>query len=174
MQCLASPFRQFFWITYSFSALASKLLSNCVLLVDSVFIFNFFASIALLRSEHAKGPLWGFSFFQEPRARHRRGGVGLFMSSANVPKYVLRLYLVNLNVVSHYTQQLSLTWSCYYFLQELQDILSDTPTLPRDLALIGDFNLRIYSSSPNAGQLSGILASFDLHPYVDFPANIHD
>ena len=46
-------------------------------------------------------------------------------------------------------------------------------TLPRDLALMGDFNLRFDSSSSDAGRLSGILDSFDLHQYVDFPTHIH-
>ena len=38
---------------------------------------------------------------------------------------------------------------------------------------MGDFNLRIDSSSTDAGRLSGILDSFDLHQYVDFPTHIH-
>ena len=59
------------------------------------------------------------------------------------------------------------------FFSELQDILSYLYTLPHDLALMGDFNLRIDSSSSDAGQLSGILESFDLHQYVDFPTHIH-
>ena len=46
-------------------------------------------------------------------------------------------------------------------------------TLPHDLALMGDFNLRIDSSSSDDRQLSGILDSFDLHQYVDFPTHIH-
>ena len=37
---------------------------------------------------------------------------------------------------------------------------------------MGDFNLRIDSSSSDAGQLSGILDSIDLHQYVDFPTRI--
>ena len=56
---------------------------------------------------------------------------------------------------------------------ELQDILSYISTLPHDLALIGDFKLRIDSSSSDAGQLSGILESLDLHESIDFPAHIH-
>ena len=59
------------------------------------------------------------------------------------------------------------------FFSELQDILSYISTLPHDLALMGDFNLRIDSSSSDAGWLSGILDSFDLHQYVDFPTHIH-
>ena len=59
------------------------------------------------------------------------------------------------------------------FFSELHDILSYISTLPHDLALMGDFNLRIDSSSSDAGRLSGILDSFDLHQYVDFPTNIH-
>ena len=38
---------------------------------------------------------------------------------------------------------------------------------------MGDFNLRIDSSSSDAGRLSGILDSFDLHQYVEFPTHIH-
>ena len=38
---------------------------------------------------------------------------------------------------------------------------------------MGDFNLRIHSSSSNAGQLSGILRSLDLHQYFDFPTHVH-
>ena len=59
------------------------------------------------------------------------------------------------------------------FFSELQDILFYISTLPHDLALMGDFNIRIGSSSSDAGRLSGILDSFDLHEYVDFPTHIH-
>ena len=38
---------------------------------------------------------------------------------------------------------------------------------------MADFTLRIDSSSSDAGRLSGILDSFDLHQYVDFPIHIH-
>ena len=38
---------------------------------------------------------------------------------------------------------------------------------------MGDFNLRIDSSSFDAGRLSGILESRDLHQYTDFPTHIH-
>ena len=38
---------------------------------------------------------------------------------------------------------------------------------------MGDFNLRIDFSSSDAGRLSGILDSFDLHQYVDFPTHMH-
>ena len=38
---------------------------------------------------------------------------------------------------------------------------------------MGDSNLRIDFSSSDAGRLSGILDSFDLHQYVDFPTRIH-
>ena len=60
------------------------------------------------------------------------------------------------------------------FFSELQDILSYLSTLPHDLALMEDFNLCIDSSSSDAGQLSGILESLDLHQHVDFPTQIHD
>ena len=59
------------------------------------------------------------------------------------------------------------------FFSELQDILSYISTLSHNLALMGDFNLRIDSSSSDVGRLSGILDSFDLHQYVDFPTHIH-
>ena len=59
------------------------------------------------------------------------------------------------------------------YILHLQDILSYICTLPHDLALMGDFNLCIDSSSSDAGQLSGILESFDLHQCVDFPTHIH-
>ena len=59
------------------------------------------------------------------------------------------------------------------FFSELQDILSYISTLPYNLALMGDFNLRIDSSSSDAGRLSDILDSFDLYQYVDFPTHIH-
>ena len=70
-------------------------------------------------------------------------------------------------------QYLSPTWSCYCLFGELEDILSYMSTIPHDLALIGDFNLRIDSSSSDAGRLSGILDSFDLYQCVDFPTHIH-
>ena len=59
------------------------------------------------------------------------------------------------------------------FFIELQDILSYISTRPHELALMGDFNLRIDSSSSDAGQLFGILESLDLHQYVDFAIPIH-
>ena len=59
------------------------------------------------------------------------------------------------------------------FFSELQDILSYISTLPHDLAPLRDFNLCIDSSSSDAGQLSGILGSFDLYQYIDFPKHIH-
>ena len=58
------------------------------------------------------------------------------------------------------------------FFSELQYILSYIFKIPHDLALTGDFNLRIDSSSLDAGQLSGILDSFDVHQYIDFPTHI--
>ena len=75
------------------------------------------------------------------------------------------------SVMPCYPQHLLSTWSYYYFLQ--WNILSYVSTLPHDLALMGDFNLRIDSSSSDAGQLSGILESFDLHQCVDFHAHSH-
>ena len=59
------------------------------------------------------------------------------------------------------------------FFSELQDILSYISSLSHDLILIGDSNLHIDSFSYDARQLIGILESFDLHQYVDFPTHIH-
>ena len=59
------------------------------------------------------------------------------------------------------------------FFSELQDILSYISTLPYDLALMGDFNLRTDSSSSDAGRPSGFFDSIDLHQYIDFPTHIH-
>ena len=72
----------------------------------------------------------------------------------------------------YYPQNLSPHGPATTFLSELQDILSYISTLPHDLALMGDFNLHIDSSSYDGGQLSGILESFDLHQSVDFPIHI--
>ena len=58
------------------------------------------------------------------------------------------------------------------FFSELQDILSYISTLPHDLALMGDFSLRIDSPSSDAGRLSVIWDSFDLHQYIDLPIHI--
>ena len=74
-------------------------------------------------------------------------------------------------VMPYYPQYLSPTWSCCWFFSEQQYILSYKSTLPHDL--MRDFNLCIDSSSSDAGRLSGILDSFDLHQYVDFPTHIH-
>ena len=41
-------------------------------------------------------------------------------------------------------------------------------SLPRDLVLMGDFNLHIESSSLDVRQLTGILESFDLNQPVIF------
>ena len=74
----------------------------------------------------------------------------------------------------YYPQYLFPTWSCYCFLQRgTRYSVLHIYTLSRDLALRGDFNLRIDSSSSDVGRLSGILDSFDLHQYVDFSTHIH-
>ena len=65
-------------------------------------------------------------------------------------------------------QDLSPTWSCYYFFlwvsrhTDLQGPGLQGP-LPVDLALMGDFNLCIDSSSSSISQLTDILKSFDLY-----------
>ena len=78
--------------------------------------------------------------------------------------------LAGMNVVSH---ALLLSSISIAHLVLIQDILSYISTFPHDLALMGDFNLHIDSSSSDAGQLSGILDSFDFHQYVDFPTHSH-
>ena len=50
--------------------------------------------------------------------------------------------------------------------------MSYVASIPRDLALMGDFNTRFDSSSSDSGQLTDILKSFDLDQYVDFPTHI--
>ena len=59
------------------------------------------------------------------------------------------------------------------FFSELQDILSYIFTIPYDLALMGDLNLCIDPLSSDAGQLSGILGSFNLLQYVDSTTHTH-
>ena len=125
----------------------------------------------------------GFSFCHKPRTRRRGGGVGLFVSSA------LKFTAISLPTETSFetiSGKLECGQSCLTilnmycppgpataFCSELQDIPSYIFALPHDLALMGDFNLRIDSSSSDAGRLSGILDSFDLHQYVDFPTHIY-
>ena len=114
----------------------------------------------------------GFPFFRKPRTRQRGGGVGLFFLSAHkfttisLPAQTSfeailgklecgQSYLIILNIYRP-------PGPATAFVSELQDILSYISTLPNNLALIGDFNLRIDSSS-DAGRLYGILDSFDFH-----------
>ena len=80
---------------------------------------------------------------------------------------------MNLNVIGHVLCMYCPPGPTTTFFSESQDMLSYISTLPHDLALMGDFNLHIDSSSADAGQLYGILESFDLHQYVDFPTHIH-
>ena len=126
----------------------------------------------------------GFPFFHKPRTRRRGRGVGLFVSSAH------KFTAISLPTQSSFeaiSGKLKCGQSCLIilniyrspgpataFFSGLQDILSYISTLPYDLALMEDFNLPIDSSSSGAGQLSGILDTFDLqHQYVDFPTHIH-
>ena len=46
-------------------------------------------------------------------------------------------------------------------------------SLPRDLVLMGDFNLYIKSSSSDVRQLAGILEFFDLNQPVSFPTHLY-
>ena len=55
---------------------------------------------------------------------------------------------------------------------ELQDTLSCMASLPHDLVLMGDFNLHVESLSSDVRQLTGILESFNLDQYVNFPTHI--
>ena len=118
----------------------------------------------------------GFSF-HKPRTRRIGGGAGLFVSSAHKFTAISLPTQTSFEAISG---KLECGQSCLIilniyrpprpataFFSELQDIMSYISTLPHDLALMRDFNLRIDSSS-DAGRLSGILDSFDLHQYVDF------
>ena len=58
------------------------------------------------------------------------------------------------------------------FFCDLQDILSYMASLPHDLVLMGNFILHVESSSFHVRQLTGILESFNLDQYVNFPAHI--
>ena len=125
----------------------------------------------------------GFSFFHKPGTRQRGGGVGLFESSAHKFTAVGLPAQTGFGAISG---KFGCGQSCLVvlsvcrppgpaaaFFGELQDVLSYMSTLPHDLALMADFNLRIDSSSSDAERLSGILDSFGLHRYVDFPTHIH-
>ena len=57
------------------------------------------------------------------------------------------------------------------FFSELKDVLMYIASL-HDLVLIGDYNLHKVSLSSGVRQLTGILESFYLHHYVDFPIHI--
>ena len=126
----------------------------------------------------------GLSFFHKPRIRRRGGGVCLFMPSAHKFTAICLPTQTSFEAISgkiKCDQSCLIIFNIYRpsgpataFFGELEDNLSYISTLPHDLALMGDFNLCIDSSSSDAGQLSGILESFDLHQYVDFPTHIHD
>ena len=45
--------------------------------------------------------------------------------------------------------------------------------IPNDLVLMGNFSLHVHSLSSDARQLTGILKSFDLQQYVEFPPHIY-
>ena len=112
-------------------------------------------------------PPQGFSFFREPRTWWRGGGVGLFVSSAHKFPVITLPTQTSFEAISG---KLECGHPCLIILNiyrpprpattffgELQDILSYISTLPRDLALMGDFNLSDDFSSSDARQLSGIL-----------------
>ena len=101
------------------------------------------------------------------------GGVGLFVSSAHKFTAISLPTQTSFEAISG---KLECGQSCLIilniyrppgpataFFSELQDILSYISKLPHDLPLMGNFNFRIDSSSSDAGQLSSILDSFDLH-----------
>ena len=124
----------------------------------------------------------GFSFFHKPRTQRRGGGVGLFISMAH------KFTSISLPTQSSF-ESISGTLECgqsclnvlniyrppgpsTIFFSELQDILSYMASLPHDLVLMGDFNLHVESSSSDVRQLTGILESFNLDQYVNFPTHI--
>ena len=83
-----------------------------------------------------------------------------------------RLYRPNLNMVSHaLLSSISIAHLVLLLLSSASYKIF-CPTYLHSLT-IWLSNLRIDSSSSDAGQLSGILDSFDLHQYVDFPTHIH-
>ena len=124
----------------------------------------------------------GFSIVHKPRTRRRGGGVGLFVSSAlkfTVNSLPTQTSFESISGKLECGQSCLIILNIYRpsgfataFFSELQDILSYISTLPHDMALMGEFNLRIDSSSSDTGRLSGILDSFDLHQYVDFTTHI--
>ena len=59
------------------------------------------------------------------------------------------------------------------FFSEFPDILYSMASIPDDLVLKGDFGLHIDSISSNARQLIGILETFDMNQYINFPSHIH-
>ena len=121
----------------------------------------------------------GVSFF--PRAQRSGGREGLFVSSAHKVSAISLPTPTSCEALSgtlECGQSCLLILSIFHprgptttFFIELHDIPSYIST--HDLALMGDFNLHTDSSSSDAGQLSGILESFDLYQYVDFPTHIH-
>ena len=124
-----------------------------------------------------------FSSFHKPSTRQWGGGVGLFVSSAHQYTAISLSTQTSFEAISG---KLECGQSCLIilnidrppgpataFFSELQEMLSYISTLPHDLGLMGDFNLPIDSSSSDAGRLSGMLDSFDLHQCVDFPSHIH-
>ena len=124
----------------------------------------------------------GFSFFHKPWTQRRGGGVGQFISvahkfnSISMPTQssfesiygTLEYGQSCLNVLNIYRPSGPST----IFVSELQDIMSYMASLPHDLVLMGDFNLHLESSSSDVRQLTGILESFNLDQYVNFPTHV--
>ena len=122
-------------------------------------------------------------FFQKPRAQRRGKGAFLLVSSANKSSAISLPTQASFEAISgklEFGQSCLVILKIYFppcpttiFFSKLQDILSYISTLPNDLALMGNVYNCIDSPSFDAGQVSGILESFDFHQYVDFPTHIH-
>ena len=98
----------------------------------------------------------GFSFFQKPRAQRREGEVGLFVSSAHrftsvSPPTQTSCESIFGKLESGQSFLNILNICCppgptTALFSEFQDTLSYMASLPQDLALLGDLNVRINSA----------------------------
>ena len=87
-------------------------------------------------------------------------------------RFIVHLVLLLLSSVC-YKIYSGVTAKSVFNSSELQDIPSYVSTLPHEVVLMEDFNLHMDSSSSDGRRLRGILESFDLYQYVDFPTHIH-